>query len=227
MYKTWFVDFIPFNKTIPLDWKEILFSDIAEFINGYSYKGKELSTSNTAMATIKNFSRNGTFNVDGYKEIIISEKVKSEHYLEKFDILVAHTDLTQNADIIGNAEMIFNKLNYQDIVFSMDLVKVIPKNKNISKFLLILLLKNPNFKNHCLGYVNGTTVLHLSKKALQEYKVFLPENLDILNPLLELISKIYEKLSLLSKENEKLINLKNYLLPKLMNGEIDIENIEI
>ena len=100
LYKSWFVDFIPFNKTIPLDWEEILLSDIAEFINGYSYKGKELSKSNTAMATIKNFSRNGTFNTEDYKEIVISEKVKSEHYLKNFDILVAHTDLTQNADII-------------------------------------------------------------------------------------------------------------------------------
>lgn len=179
------------------------------------------------MATIKNFSRNGTFNTDGYKEIIISEKVKPEHYLKDFDILVAHTDLTQNADIIGNAEMIFNKLNYQDIIFSMDLVKVIPKNKNISKFLLILLLKNANFKNHCLSYVNGTTVLHLSKKALQEYKVFLPKNLEVLNPLIDLISKIYKNFSILSKENEKLANLKNYLLPKLMNGEIDVEKIEL
>ena len=179
------------------------------------------------MATIKNFSRNGTFNSDGYKEIVASERIKSEHYLKNFDILVAHTDLTQNADIIGNAEMIFNKLNYQNIIFSMDLVKIIPKSKNISKFLLILLLKNSNFKNHCLSYVNGTTVLHLSKKALQEYKVFLPKNLESLNPLINLVSKIYKKFSLLSKENEKLTNLKNYLLPKLMNGEIDIEKIEL
>ena len=136
---------------------------VAEFVGGYSYKGNELQPSNYAMATIKNFERKGGFKLDGYKEIIPSDKCKNEQEAKLYDILVAHTDLTQNADVIGNAELLLCTDKYEKIVFSMDVVKVIPKN-NMPHFILATMLKSKEFKSHCLGYVNGTTVLHLSKK---------------------------------------------------------------
>ena len=137
-----------------------------------------------AMATIKNFDRKGGFKLDGYKEIIPSSKLKESQHAELFDTLVAHTDLTQNAEVIGNAEPVMSKSGYDDIIFSMDLVKVLPKKENVSKFLLAAILQDKKFKAHCLGYVNGTTVLHLSKKALPEYKLFLPSDLSKLRPIL-------------------------------------------
>ena len=112
-----------------------------------------------------------------------------------FDTLVAHTDLTQNAEVIGNAEPILSKSGYDDIIFSMDLVKVISKTKHISKFLIAGILQDRKFKEHCLGYVNGTTVLHLSKKALPEYKLALPNNLSVLKPLDEIVTTLYKQIS--------------------------------
>ncbi len=85
------------------------------------------------MATIKNFDRKGGFKLDGYKEILPSNKLKPAQHADLFDILIAHTDLTQNAEVIGNAEMIMSKSGYSDIVFSMDLVKVLPKTKQTIK----------------------------------------------------------------------------------------------
>ena len=114
---------------MPNDWSEMSLSSIADFVNGYSYKGTELTESNIAMATIKNFDRKGGFKLDGYKEIIPSNKLKDTQHAELFDTLVAHTDLTQNAEVIGNAEPVMSKSGYDDIVFSMDLVKVVPTSK--------------------------------------------------------------------------------------------------
>lgn len=118
------------------------------------------------MATIKNFDRKGGFKLDGYKEIVPSSKLKPEHHAKLLDTLVAHTDLTQNAEVIGNAEPVLSFSGYQDIIFSMDVVKVLPNHPQVSQFLIAALLQTQQFKSHCLGYVNGTTVLHLSKKAL-------------------------------------------------------------
>ena len=88
--------------------------------------------------------------------------------------MVAHTDLTQNADVIGNAEMILSKGSHNRILFSMDLVKVEPKQNFPYRYFLIALLQDNAFKSHCLGYVNGTTVLHLSKKALPDFVFDIP-----------------------------------------------------
>ena len=223
----WLSEYKPFDGVMPSDWVETPLSDIAEFISGYSYKGTELTDSTIAMATIKNFDRKGGFKLDGYKEIIPSSKLKESQHAELFDTLVAHTDLTQNAEVIGNAELVLSKSGYDDIVFSMDLVKVLPKKDGVSKFLIAAILQDKKFKAHCLGYVNGTTVLHLSKKALPEYKLLLPSDFSTLKPLDEVVTALYKQVSSNISENTYLEELRESLLPKLMSGELDVSNIEL
>ena len=223
----WLSDYIPFGATLPENWSEISLAEITDFFSGYSYKGAELSDSEIAMATIKNFDRKGGFKLDGYKEIKPSSKLKDTQFVELFDTLVAHTDLTQNAEVIGNAELVMSQSTYKEIIFSMDLVKVIPKNGKISKFLIAAILQDKKFKAHCLGYVNGTTVLHLSKKALAEYKIFLPNDTSVLKPLDDIITNLYIKIAENISENNHLEKIKNSLLPKLMSGEIDVSEIDI
>ena len=223
----WLSEYKPFDGVMPSDWVETPLSDIAEFISGYSYKGTELTDSTIAMATIKNFDRKGGFKLDGYKEIIPSSKLKESQHAELFDTLVAHTDLTQNAEVIGNAEPVMSKSGYDDIVFSMDLVKVLPKKDGVSKYLITAILQDKKFKAHCLGYVNGTTVLHLSKKALPEYKLFLPSDFSTLKPLDEVVTALYKQVSSNISENTYLEELRESLLPKLMSGELDVSAVEL
>lgn len=223
----WLNDYVPFGGVCPDDWELTPLASIAKFISGYSYKGTELQDSNIAMATIKNFDRKGGFKLDGYKEIVPSSKLKSEHHVELFDTLVAHTDLTQNAEVIGNAEPVLSFSGYDDIIFSMDVVKVIPNSPSISKFLIAAMLQTQKFKDHCLGYVNGTTVLHLSKKALPEYLLRLPHDFTVIQPLDDAVSSMYQQMALNIDESVRLAALRNSLLPKLMSGEIDVSGISI
>ena len=222
----WLVDYIPFGGEMPSDWCTISLATIADFVSGYSYKGAELQPSTTAMATIKNFDRNGGFKLDGFKELVPSSKIKPCHYAEKFDVIVSHTDLTQKAEVIGNAEPIINLSGYESIVFSMDLVKVVPKDTRVSKFLLAALLQHPRFKAHCLGYVNGTTVLHLSKKALPDYELDFPTDPAVLVPLDDALRVLYMQMATIVDENRKLQDLRDTLLPRLMSGQIDVTDID-
>ena len=223
----WLNDFAPFGYDCPEDWVLTPLSSIAQFIGGYSYKGDELQESSIAMATIKNFERKGGFKLDGYKEIIPSGKLKPEHHASVFDTVVAHTDLTQNADVIGNAEPILSLSGYDDIVFSMDLVKVIPTSNELSKFLIAAILQTQRFKNHCLSYVNGTTVLHLSKKALPEYELMLPADLTVLKPLDDAVEAMYRQMARNIDESVNLAKLRDGLLPRLMSGELDVSDIDL
>ncbi len=227
LVSAWFCTFEPFGGAAPDNWSTRNLSDIADFIGGYAYKGNELVESTTAMATIKNFERSGGFKLDGFKEIQPSNKLKTTQHLELYDILVAHTDLTQNAEVIGNAEMVMSLSKYRDAIFSMDLVKVVPKQGGVSRFLLAALLQNREFKAHCLGYVNGTTVLHLSKKALPEYELLLPDNLSELSPIDEAITALYLQISANIEEISQLQSLRDTLLPRLMSGEIDVSEVEL
>ena len=220
LYNEWFVE------NPKSDWHSVNLSEIATFVSGYSYKGNELvENSDTAMATIKNFERNGGFKIDGYKPIIPSPKLKVDQRAQLFDILVAHTDLTQNAEVIGNAEILLSKDIYKDLIFSMDLVKVNAKESFPFQFLLALLLKNPRFKSHCIGYVNGTTVLHMNKRALPDYETIIPNSEDA-QSLNATAKAIFCQMSENLTEISNLTKLRDTLLPKLMSGELKINEID-
>ena len=109
----------------------------------------------------------------------------------------------------------------------MDVVKVLPKHPQVSQFLIAALLQTQQFKSHCLGYVNGTTVLHLSKKALPEYSLMMPKDFSILKPLDDAVSVLYQKMASIIDENVQLAKLRDSLLPKLMSGEINVSDIDI
>lgn len=205
-----FKDFIE-NKSLLKE--HLCLSDIATFYNGYSYSGDELcEQSEEALVTIKNFDRNGGFKIEGLKSIKITGKIKPTMFVELGDLLVAHTDLTQNADIIGNPIILLNLGNYKKAAISMDLVKV--ESCKLSKELLYYILKNSDFKAHALGYCSGTTVLHLNKKALQEYEFDLPLNDSIIEKVNNKLKTIFDRIQNAFLERQKLTELKQLYLQK-------------
>ena len=225
LYKEYFESFELDN--VPDDWELVNIGSIIDIYNGYSYKGTELQESDCGMATIKNFNRDGSFRIDGFKEIVYSNKIKKHHFINENDVLISCTDVTQDADIIGNCIIVLDKQNYDELIMSMDLVKIESKIPEINNFLLASIFKSYNFKKHILGYVNGTTVLHLDKKGIKKFKIALPKDLSELKNISERFELIYAEIQCNQKEINKLTNLRDTLLPKLMSGEIDVSKIDM
>lgn len=225
LYKEYFESFELDN--VPDDWELVNIGSIIDIYNGYSYKGAELQESDCGMVTIKNFNRDGSFRIDGFKEIVYSNKIKKHHFINENDVLISCTDVTQDADIIGNCIMVLDKQNYDELIMSMDLVKIESKIPEINNFLLASIFKSYNFKKHILGYVNGTTVLHLDKKGIKKFKIALPKDLSELKNISERFELIYAEIQCNQKEINKLTNLRDTLLPKLMSGEIDVSQIDM
>ena len=225
LYKEYFESFELDN--VPDDWELVNIGSIIDIYNGYSYKGTELQESDCGMVTIKNFNRDGSFRIDGFKEIVYSNKIKKHHFINENDVLISCTDVTQDADIIGNCIIVLDKQNYDELIMSMDLVKIESKISEINNFLLASIFKSYNFKKHILGYVNGTTVLHLDKKGIKKFKIALPKDLSELKNISERFELIYAEIQCNQKEINKLTKLRDTLLPKLMSGEIDVSKIEM
>ncbi len=80
--------------------------------------------------------------------------------------------------LMGNCIIVLDKQNYDELIMSMDLVKIESKIPEINNFLLASIFKSYNFKKHILGHVNGTTVLHLDKKGIKKFKIALPKDLS-------------------------------------------------
>ena len=76
-------------------------------------------------------------------------------------------------------------------------------------------------------YINGTTVLHLSKDATKEYVLALPKDQGILDQYDVYCRAIYHGISKNMAAIEKLTLIRDFLLPKLMSGEIDVSTLEM
>jgi len=136
--------------------------------------------------------------------------------------VVAHTDLTQDAEVLWNPAFIFDDSGFNKMFITMDLVKIISKDMRISNAFLYYLMRTREFKWHCVGYSNGTTVLHLSKKAVPSFRVALPINLDSIVNYSKLFDWTTKKISQNKAQIQTLSKTRDELLPRLMSGEIRI-----
>lgn len=198
----------------------MLLDEIVETVNGVSYKSSELNPSKTAMVSLKSFDRNGGFSIDGFKEF--TGKYKEKQIVVEGDLIVAHTDITQEAEVIGNPALVLTHPNYETLVISMDMVKVLPKVDWVSIEFLYYLMKTREFKGHCEGNANGSTVLHLSKQAIPTFEFPIPDK-NLVIEFTEQARKLIQKTFINNKQVRTLTQLRDTLLPKLMSGEVRVK----
>lgn len=221
IFNEWFVK-PNVEATLPKGWKMYQLGELADIISGYSYKGTDLvESSPVGMVNLKNFDRNGGFKTDGLKPITGTPKQTQE--VKIGDVVVAHTDITQDAAVLGNAAMIFDTGGFERLYISMDVAKVIPK-QNITNDFLYFLMRTSSFKQHCVAYANGTTVLHLPRVAVPEYEVTLPEDLDTrtIHDFNSIAASVIKKIVVNVQSISTLTSIRNALLPQLMSGEIKV-----
>ena len=199
---------------VPKGWEVKRIDEIANIIKGKSYKSSELEKSKTALVTLKSFNRGGGYRLDGLKEY--TGKYKSEQEVFSGELIIAYTDVTQAADVIGKPAMVMSDSNYQHLVISLDVGVVRPFN-DVYKHFLYCLAMTDSFQAHTKSFCTGTTVLHLGKDAVPSFEFINPSN-ELLHVFYKQTSPIFEKINLHIEENKNLEKVRDLLLPSLLSG---------
>ena len=202
---------------VPKGWEVKRIDEIANIIKGKSYKSSELEKSKTALVTLKSFNRGGGYRLDGLKEY--TGKYKPEQEVFAGELIIAYTDVTQAADVIGKPAMVMSDSNYQHLVISLDVSVVRPFN-DVYKHFLYCLAMTESFQAHTKSFCTGTTVLHLGKDAVPSFEFINPGN-ELLHVFYKQTSPIFEKINLQIEENKNLEKARDLLLPRLLSGEIE------
>jgi type I restriction enzyme S subunit len=196
-------------------------AEVADITKGVSYKSADLQPSVTSLVTLKSFDRTGGYKVEGLKPY--TGKYKPEQVITPGEIVIAQTDLTQGAEVVGRAVRVPSDSSADALVASLDLVIIRPRT--LSREYLLGVVTDEVFRQHCRSRVNGTTVLHLASDAIPTYEapVAAPEVVseftDLARPILELIDS-------LNRESKKLVSLRDALLPELLSGRIRVPEAE-
>lgn len=91
------------------------------------------------------------------------------------------------------------------------------------KYLAFLfgLLTSYEFVQNKNNYATGATQVSLSDSGLRKIKVLFPA-LDLIKRYSETINPLLEECSILRKQNQKLAQARDLLLPRLMSGKIEV-----
>lgn len=135
--------------------------------------------------------------------------------------------ITEN-DIVVSFDATIGRIGYGlNGSYSTGMKKVSVKDKYkdvMDNSIVYAYFNNNEVQNIMKENARGTTILHASSSIdFMKFKY----NKLLLKKYSRIISISFEKMKNIKKENEKLLELRDVLLPKLMNGEIDLESIEI
>ena len=220
-YEEWFVKFrvngehLPIDETtgLPVGWKCESFNNIVEIISGFPFKsGDYVEDGKFKIVTIKNV-QDGYF-VPETTDILleIPNKVKAEQVLHTCDIIVS---LTGN---VGRICLVYGD-NY---LLNQRVAKVIPLDE-YSKAYVYFLLRSKAMITSLENLSNGAAQQNLSPINMGNMKVNIPDK-NLLMKFGELANSIIDLISKLNLENQKLMQSRDILLPRLMSGTINVES---
>ena len=97
-------------------------------------------------------------------------------------------------------------------------------DSKFSKYFLYLYFKY--VKNQLINLGNGSVFTNLKIEIVKSFPVSLPDE-KTLSRFDEIIAPLFESMKNIIRENQKLSELRDALLPRLMSGEIDVSKVEI
>lgn len=155
-----------------------------------------------------------------YKYLDENQVIPENRYVKENDILL--NSLGQGT--LGRVHL-FGE-NTSNIVVDQH-ITILRTGNQINPYYLYYLLISPEYQNKIESSVTGTTgMLMLNISAVRNMKIPVPSQKD-LNSFKVIVAPIRKKITNSNLENEILIQLRDTLLPKLMNGEINLDNVEI
>ena len=203
---------------IPKGWDVEKLEKNINLINGISYTTENIKNYvGTPMINLSSIDIKKNYKANEIKFFEGSYNTEKEVFCG--DMLIACTDLTRNADIIGSPILVPDE--YEKYLYTMDLVKLEVVNGKINPLYLYAALRTDFYCEYIKKYASGTNVLHLNTDGIKEFKMIIPTR-GIQDKFARIIEIYHNKKCNLIRENKVLISLKEFILPLLSSGQIEI-----
>lgn len=205
---------VELNREVPSNWSSGTLIDLGEIIGG-STPPREVSEyfsqSGTAWITPKDLSMNGSNKFISKGELDVSEQGIKKSSL---NIMPKGTIMLSTRAPIGYLAI------SRGLVTTNQGFKSFVPNKGYSSEYVYYAVKNmiPTIENNAVG----STFKEISLTTLKSLPVILPEK-DLVKKFTNSVASIFEKQNLLEVENQKLTELRDWLLPLLMNGQVKVK----
>jgi type I restriction enzyme S subunit len=219
LYKEWFVNlrFPGYENTkivdgVPEGWEKLYIEDVCQTVGGGTPSTKVPSYYNNGTipwVTPTDITRNDCL------ILLDTEKKITEEGLARSSakMLPSETILMTSRASVG-----FFGISEQEVCTNQGFISCIPNNKNLMMFLLLNLMSR---KDEIRQKAGGATYLEINKSTFRKLIVIKPDD-TLLNEFQSITYTILKRISALKKQSDLLKQARDKLLPKLMNGEIEV-----
>ena len=207
LFSDWFVTFTPFGGNIPSSWNKTDIYAISKVIYGAPFASKAFNTERNGVPIIR---------IRDLKEqqfVTYTTETHPKGYLLKPGDVVVGMDGEFRPYIWGNDKAWLNQR-----------VCVFENKRPNGKAFLYCVIKPLLYAIEQTQV--GTTVIHIGKKDFDAFEFWLPEDC-VLDKFDSITNPMYQQIVSTLLENQKLMVLRDTLLPKLLSGEIDVSEVEI
>lgn len=208
LFKAWFVDFEPFGGVMPDDWRMGTLSEIC------GYSKDKIDIDNLTLDSYYS-TENMQPNRQGAVQATTLPTIKQTTACKKGDVL------------ISNIRPYFKKILYcfSDCGCSTDVLCFVPNKTDYSAFLYCALYAD-KFFDYMVAGSKGTKMPRGDKQQIMVYPICIP-SAEYIEKFNQAVASMLETVYTNRIEANNLANLRDMLLPKLMNGEIDVSEVKI
>lgn len=214
LFKSWFIDFEPFGGKMPNDWKECCLGDICECLLG-----------GTPNRNIPEYW-NGDIPWINSGEVNNFRIVKPSEYISKLGLSKSATKLLpEKTTVIAITGATLGQVSLLEIkaCANQSVVGILQNSDMPYEFIF------PFIKYNILDLIShqtGGAQQHINKQNVEHMHVLKPAK-DVLLKYKKTLEPLYKMIAKNCFENIRFAELRDTLLPKLMNGEIDVDNVKI
>ena len=226
-YEEWFVRLrFPGHTTIPINeatglpdrWKHGSLGDLVEFQNGYAFKGEDFKDDGFPVIKIKNIGNNM---VDISDTDFVDSKVAnvaSKFKLDEGDLLIAMTGAT-----IGKTG--FLPFSSKPCYLNQRVGKFLRKKDSNNIHYIFAAIGGDRGLQQVLGLASGAAQPNISGSQILSLKCIVPSK-EILSKYNLLMQSNFGLILGFVRQNQRLREARDILLPRLMTGVIDAEKYQ-
>ena len=213
IYKSWFIDLEPFNKILPDDWGSSPLGEKCNCLLGGTPSRNKPEFWNGTIPWINSGKVNSFRIIEPSEYITVLGLEKSAtKLLPAKTVVIAITGAT-----LGQVSLL-----EIDSCANQSVVGIL-QNEEIPYEFIYPFIK---FKiNELISHQTGGAQQHINKQNVENIIIQIPSK-NVMKKYINTVSPMYELIENICIENQKLLQLRNTLLPKLISGELDISDIE-
>ena len=211
LFKAWFVDFEPFGGVMPADWNISNLLGIAEYLNGLAMQKYRPAENEVGIPVLKiKELRQGVCDCNSE---LCSPTIKEDYIIQDGDVIFS-----------WSGSLLVDFWCGGTCGLNQHLFKV--SSQKYDKWFYYLWTKYHLNRFIAIAADKATTMGHIKREDLAKAEVYIPNQEQynefgaVMQPILNLI--IENRI-----ENRRLAALRDTLLPKLMNGEIDVSEVKV